>query len=345
MSRVVATLTTLAVFALLAAWLLLPRERSGHQAGRDAPAPLPTASVAPPRTDPAPAQTATAAVASSAQHIAALRARLAHSSLRGTTRDGEIRFDEEGVLRIDAALRRAFDWYLSLSGEFDPDAIRDLLFADSRDAHGEVTAQQVLLWFDRYVGLRAELAGSALSPDTATRLAQVVAARRRWLGAASEAMFGEEHADVAHTLERQAILADEAIDATQREARLDALDAARPPRARLAERDATAALLVEEQTRQFEHLGLDAASRHSERAALWGEDAADRLARLDRERSAWDARIAVYQHERDALARDARLDAAARASAIVALRERSFSPQERLRIEALEAIGALRPGG
>jgi lipase chaperone LimK len=344
MNRVPALVALLAL-ALFATWWWLPRDPSPS-----APAPRADAvaivpdEVSSDPTPPAPVARA-AARQPSPDRIALLRDRLARSSLRGTTRDGDIGFDERGALHVDAALRRAFDWYLSLSGEFDPDAIRDLLHADVVDAQGEAAAQQVLLWFDRYVGLRAELAATALSSDTATRLAQVSAARRRWFGAAADAMFGDEHTEVAHTLQRRAILADDSLDAAQREARLDALDAARPPTARESERDATAALLVEEQGRQFEHLGLDAATRHAERAALWGEAAADRLAQLDRERSAWDARIAAYQRERDALARDARLDAAARAQAITALRERSFGPEERVRIEALEAIGALRPGG
>jgi lipase chaperone LimK len=345
MSRIVATGAALVVLAVLAAWLLTRREPDGIDGDVASPAvvaaapgrsiPPGTAPEAPPRSQsPSPPQ-----------RIASLRERLAQSSLRGTTRDGEVRLDPSGMVHVDAALRRAFDWYLSLSGEFDADAIRDLLFADMLDAYGEPAAQQILLWFDRYVGLRAELAGTALSPDAATRLAQVIAARRRWFGAAAEAMFGDEHAEVAHTLQRQAILTDDTLDAAQRDARLDALEAARPPSAIQAERDATSALLVEEQSRQFEQLGLDAATRHAERAALWGEDAADRLAQLDRERRAWDTRIGSYVREREAIARDARLDAAARAEAFARLRERSFTPEERVRIEALEQIGALRPGG
>ena len=80
---------------------------------------------------------------------------------------------------------------------------------------------------------------------------------------------------------------------------------------------------------------------NAERAALWGADAAARLAALDRQRADWDRRVAAYGSERDHLNQGNRSDAD-RALAVTQLRERRFTdPSERQRVEALEAVGAL----
>lgn len=283
-----------------------------------------------------------------AEHDAAslerLRARLARSSLRGAQVDGELVFDEAGRVRPDAGLRRVFDHFLSLTGEFAPDEITALLLDHVRQRHGERAAQEIAGWFDRYVGLRAELAGATLADDLAVRLSQLQEARRRWFGAAAEALFGEEEAQIAHTLARRAVLADAALAPALREAELARLEASRPAAQRLVEREASAALLAEEQSRQFESDGTDAATRAAERSALFGPEAAQRLAALDVQRAAWDRRVADYLAARDRIRSDRRYDEAARRRALHQLLSTRFDPHERLRIEALEGVGAL-PGG
>jgi lipase chaperone LimK len=279
-----------------------------------------------------------------ARNLERLRARLARSSLRGAQVDGALVFDEAGRVRPDAGLRRLFDHFLSLTGEFAADEIAALLLDHVRQRHGDAATLEVAEWFDRYVGLRAELAGGALSDDLAARLQQLRDARRRWFGGAADAMFGEEEAQVAHTLARRAVLEDAALTPAQREAELAHLEARRPEAQRLGERDATAAVLAEEQSRQFESDGTDAATRAAERSALFGAEAAQRLAALDGQRAAWDRRVADYLSARDLIRTDRRYDDAGRQRALQQLLATRFDPNERLRIEALEGIGAL-PGG
>jgi lipase chaperone LimK len=281
-----------------------------------------------------------------ADPIERLRDRLAASSLRGAEADGEVSFDADGRVRADAGLRRLFDHFLSLSGEFAPQDITALLLDHVRRLHGEQAALEVAEWFDRYVGLRAELAGARLPDELASRLAQLQAARRRWLGDdAAAAMFGEEDAHIAYTLARRALQEDPGLDAAQRERALDELEAARPAALRQAEREATAALLAEEQTRQLDALGADAALRASERSELWGPDAARRLAQLDAQRDEWARRIADYVQARERVRSDANLDSASRGRALRELLDARFDANERLRIEALESVGALPSGG
>lgn len=277
--------------------------------------------------------------------ITALRARLEGSSLRGATADGAITLDAHGGLVLDVGLVRRFDHYLSLIGEFTLDELRLLLQADLQRDHDARVAAAAIDAFDRYLGLRAELHAARLSDDLDTRFAQLQALRRKWFGTEADAMFGDEEAHTAYTLARRAVQQDARLDESARATRLAELDTQRSATERAAQRDATAVVLAEEQSRQFEQLGVDAATREAERRALWGEEAAQRLAALDREREFWDERVTDYIRERERIRNDARLDAHARMRALTDLQHRLFSPEELVRIQSLEAIGALRPGG
>ncbi len=335
------------MFAGAAWWWAVTRDSATNRAvsvttRQAAPVTVPAAEE---KHEPQAEQIPTATTPQNTLRLTELRHRLQQSSLRGTTRDGDIAFDAGGRLVLDANLRRRFDYYLALSGEFSDIDIRTLLLGDVADAHGASAAAEVAEAFDRYLDLRADLAHSRMSTDLAERFEQVRAARRTWFGDDADAMFGDEEAHVAYTLERQALEASDELDDAERRSRLDQLEARRPATERAVQRDASAALLVAEQTRQLDALGADATDRHAERAELWGEQAADRLARLDRERADWDRRLAGYARSRAALIADSTLDASTRAAALDRLRRESFAPTERLRVEALEAVGALPATG
>ena len=316
------------------------------RAGSEAPVPPAIAQDAPASTPDVAGngvQVDPSALPAASTPVDALRARLATSSLRGAAPDGGVTLDAAGRVVPDAALRRLFDWYLTLTGEFAADEIRTLLLADIAVRHGDVAAADAADLFAAYVGMRAELSRGDLSPDLAVRLAQVKAAHRRWFGEHAEAMFGDEEAALAYTVERRALLADATLSPEDRAARLRALEQTRPAHQRAAETDATSAQLADEQTRQLEEDGADAATRHAERAALWGDAAADRLAALDAQRSAWDGRVAAYAAARRHVLADPSLDATARDRRLAALLG-GFDAAERRRLEALAAVGALPTG-
>lgn len=274
-----------------------------------------------------------------------LRKRYARSSLRGTHPDGEIALDPFGQLQLDAGLVHRFEHFLSLIGEFGLADIRDLLQAQLQDEFGDAVAAQAIDAFDRYLALREEIAATELADDLGVRLEQLRALRREHFGAAADTMFGAEEAEIAYSIARREVLRDASMSSAERSAALAALDAARDPQQRALQRDATAPQLVDEQTRQFDVLNTDPATRNAERSALWGDEAAQRLAALDTERAAWDARVAAYQFERDRLLARPDLSQAARQRQIDTLRAGRFDGVERQRIEALEAVGALPPGG
>ena len=266
------------------------------------------------------------------------------ASLRDSEPDGAVTLDAAGRVRASLELRRLFDYFLSAIGEIDLASIRALLLEHVRGLHGEGIAADVAALFDRYIAYQQSLAAmpAPAAESLRERLQRVHDLRRQLLDdATAEAFFGDEERYTAYTLERRDVLGDHALDEAARAQRLAELDAQLSPGQRAQMQEANTAVLVDEQNRQFDALRLDPAQRQAERAALFGTEAAQRLAAADAEQAAWDARVASYRQARDAIRADARFDGAQRERALANLRARSFDAAERRRIESLEAVRAL----
>lgn len=309
------------VVALLAA-LWLPRTQVAASAAGNAEAAIPMPAAGP-------------ATSSS------LLERWRHSSQRGSEVDGTLSFDANGQLRVDADLRRLLDYALTLQGEFSIDEIRALLLHWVTERHGDSRAALVAEQFERYLALKQAEAGLAGIVDLDQRLAALIALREQHFGADADAMFGDDEAYAAHTLQRLAIQRDASLSDQERASALHELDSTRSRQAREADRTSMSAVTAAEQERQAAAGLLSAEQLHRERTALWGQEAAGRLATLDAERAAWDTRIASYSAARDRLAADASLSPAARQDAIASLLQQRFNANERRRIASLEAVGAL----
>lgn len=267
------------------------------------------------------------------------------SSLRDTEIDGGVTLDANGKVVIDLGMRRLFDYYLSLVGERDIIQIRQLLKDHLLAEYSQANAGQVLLHFDRYTDYLKALTelniGSLANPEA--RLAQVSALRKKMLGdAMALAFFAEEEALAALTLKRMAIANDKTLSGSEKDKLLAELDHSANYSART---EADTAALIMEQTRQLDALQLSEAQRNAEREALWGKEAAARLARLDQQRAQWDARIEQYLQARSRIDANRGLSDVARAQAIANLRAQQFNDAEQRRIASLEAIGQLKPGG
>lgn len=267
------------------------------------------------------------------------------SSLRGTEVDGGASFDASGELVLDLALRRLFDYHLSLIGERDLLQIRQLLADYLLGRFDPRKTASVLGYFDRYAAYLQRLGESKIgeSADPQQRLADAMALRRQMLGdAMATAFFAEEEALAALTLKRMDIAGDATLTAAQKSEQLAALDRSVGYTARA---DADTASVVAAQDRRFDSAQSSPDERAAEREALWGKEAAQRLAQLDDERARWDARVEQYLYARSRIDADRSLSAAARAQALATLRAQRFDAAEQRRIASLEAIGQLKPGG
>ncbi|TMQ26981.1 MAG: lipase chaperone, partial [Deltaproteobacteria bacterium] len=156
----------------------------------------------------------------------------------------------------------------------------------------------------------------------------------------ARAFFADEEAATYAALSRRAVLTDTTLSAAERDRRLADIDAQLPAAVREARAAATAPL--DEMTREqaMRATGASEPEIAAARTAALGAEAAARLADLDRARAAWDARLARFRAARAALLADPGLDDAERQRRIAELVARSFTAEERIRVDALDRISA-----
>jgi lipase chaperone LimK len=204
-------------------------------------------------------------------------------------------------------------------------------------------AAEAALLLDRYLEYReraaALVASGELSGDLGERLSGLRALRREVLGERdAAALFGDEEAeDAAALAERSLALAGD-LTPEERERRRASLEAQLPERLKATREEATAPLrLARDEAALREAGGTDADVRVL-REGYFGAEAADRLSALDAQRREWTRRVEEFRAARQAIEADAALSASARAEAVAALLEKSFTPTEQLRVRALEGI-------
>lgn len=263
-------------------------------------------------------------------------------SLAGAGIDGGVNLDGNGRLIPDLALRRLFDQLLSLVGERPLDEIRALLATQLDALTTPEGKRQALAAFQRYLKYLGEVDSAAArlaELPLRERLAALSELRLQHLGSEmADAFFGDEEAYQRYTLDRRELAEDTAIGAEERAARERELLAELPPAMReplLAQQRVEADLA---DAAAIDSLAADAQERFRLRRERYGEEAAARMELLDRERVAWEARLAAYRAERE---RVARLDAGTRGRALDEYLARHFSETEQRRIRSLQDIGEL----
>ena len=268
---------------------------------------------------------------------------LAITSLAGTTPDGAATAAPDQSLVLDPALIRLFDYWLTTVGERPIAAIRSDVEHDLDGRLGPLAARQAKDLFSRYVQFRTTLKGQRPAKPTGRSvdmlregLRMMLAVRATYFtDAESQALFGPQDAEASAALARMAIEQDPALDAQARRERLAALDARLPASVR-AEREAPLAVVhLEEAAQQLRAQGGSEDAVYRMRAAATSPEAANRLADLDRDEAAWQARIAAYQSQRGTVLSAPGSDAD-RAAAMTALRNRLFTPEEQRRLAAYE---------
>ena len=196
-------------------------------------------------------------------------------------------------------------------------------------------ATRALALAERYVDYRVALGTlKAPRPDDPTALRNSLSARERlreryFDPEEHEALFERESALDRYTLARLEIQHNTGLTAEEKARALKDAEAELPPEQRADRAHAVAHLGAAVQTQGFEARGVDDRTRYQLRSATYGTDAAQALARLDQEERAWNQKLDDY--------------AAAMAQAhdpgqMQALRERLFTPQEQLRLEAALAL-------
>ena len=263
-------------------------------------------------------------------------------SLADTEIDGSVDLDANGQLIPSLSLRRLFDQVLSSVGELSITQIRQLLATRLDQLTTPEGKTQALAAFERYLRyLKAvDTAANRLNElPFRERLAALSELRRQHLGTdMAEAFFADEEAYQRYTLDRRDLAEQTGLTPEERAARerelLQALpESAREPYVQQLKTDADIA-----DAEAIDTSSSNPDERYRLRSERFGEEAAARMELLDRERNAWDQRVAAYQRER---ARWQSAEAAAREAALSAYLTAHFSEAEQRRIRSLEDVGGL----
>lgn len=266
------------------------------------------------------------------------------ASQAGTEVDGRAQGSGER-LRIDAELRRLFDYHLSSQGERSLDAIIALVERDLDARLAPAAAAEAKRLFRRYLDFKRALialdADPALKGDApATARARLDAMRKLrrqfFSGEEDQALFGWEDRYDDDALARMQLQQDGSLDVKEKQRRLAELDAALPPEMLAARQQPVQFLALDQSVQAARAAGADDAAVFRMRAANVGEAAATRLAALDRDEAVWRGRIEQYRQSLAAIHADAALDETARAAAVERLQAAGFSAEERLRLKAYE---------
>lgn len=236
-------------------------------------------------------------------------------------------------------LRDTLEALLHAAGDApDPEALKQRLDALVGQHFPPALATRALALARRYVDYRVAL-GRLKAPADLTdprALHDAMEARRTvrlqyFDGDEYDALFAREAELDQHMLARLEIERNSALTAEQKRTALQDAEAGLSTEQRAQRAEAVAHVGVAEQTAAFNAQAVDERTRHAQRSAQYGEEAAQRLAQLDRQEQDWQSRLDQYQRARDAAPDPARLQQ---------LRGELFSPQEQLRIDAALALRA-----
>ena len=259
-------------------------------------------------------------------------------SMEDTTPDGQLQLTAEGQLVVDAELGHLFDYYLAGLGEKDLQAITSEIERELERRLAPGVAAQAKRLLARYLGYKRALAGAEqglgasgdLVKAARARLAAKQQLRPGFFSAAESAgLFGLADAYDADALARLELAHDARLTPAQRATRLAALDKQLPAAMREDREAPTKVLRVEESAQKLRAAGAGDDEIHRLRAAAFSPEAANRLAEVDREEAAWQARIKQYQAQRAVLA--------SRPEPVLQqLRDQYFSLEEQRRLPAYE---------
>lgn len=257
--------------------------------------------------------------------------------------------DNDGDLRPTPDVRRLFDFYLAGLTDEPLELVMTRIQQALSDELGDQpqALAQARNLLTRYIDYRLaldDLAG-ATPPRLATGAFDLEALRQRQqqLQALREnrfnndersAFFALESRQDEHLLTYMEIAQHPGLQEDQQAQALAALEHSLPAELRQLRQRVTSHAELYQHTRQLRDQGASPAELYQFRAQTLGDNAAARLAELDRERQHWRQRLDTFVADRNRL-RQSELPPAAQQAAIDQLIEQRFSATEALRVRAL----------
>ncbi|TWO70745.1 lipase chaperone [Caenimonas sedimenti] len=262
-----------------------------------------------------------------------------HASMRGTpiaTRSGGQAASGPVDHFLAPGLRFQLEALWLEAGEVgDPATLKQRLLAlvpRHFSANDAVRAAQLL---ERYVDYRVALSGLKPPADWSDphALRQALEARqkvraRHFTPEEHDALFAQEEELDRYTLARIEIERNTQLGAAQKDTALRDAERQLGAEHRAVRAEAVQHIAAAAQTASLDAQGAGDVERHAQRRALYGDAAAHNLAQLDREEREWQGRLSEYAAARQSQSQPQ----------LEATRQRLFTPQEQLRLDAALAL-------
>ena len=246
------------------------------------------------------------------------------------SQDGSATEDGPGVLRINASLLDLFDAVIEAAPDRlnKPALLQQIASALAAQPLSPASRQRGADLFGRYVDYRAGLArvhapamGDVTTPQSLlvslqSTLRQRDQIRTLYFSPLEIAgLFGAADALDTARLQQMQLQQDPHLSDAERKARLAGVIASLPAAVQHARQQASLQITALEQTAALRAAGASADEIYRQRAADYGEAAAQRMAQLDTEQAQWSARLIGYQAFQQQLAAETNPDKRAQADA------------------------------
>lgn len=270
-------------------------------------------------------------------------------SLRLTQIDGELEVDSEGNLIISGQIKNLFDYFLMTLGEEELDEILLRINAHLSSQLKEPALSQAKTVLTQYIDYKSNMVALNESySDQADLLGGEFEKLQRQLDMQArlrrevmdpdivQAFFEFDEEYDQWSLDRLKIGADETLSIDERNQLLSQMDKQLPEDVRLLKEG-------KYQPQEFRQLqDTQTFASEEEKYTFYqqelGEEAAQRLQRLDETRQQWQARLDDYFTQKQSILSVEGLDQSDKNTAVIDLKESLFSENEQRRLIALEQM-------
>ena len=202
-------------------------------------------------------------------------------------------------------------------------------------------ATRALALLERYVDYRQAFGqlSAPTEPNDPSAMRSALQARQRirqrhFAPEEYEALFGQDERLDQFTLARLEVERQTGSTDLQKRGALQTAEQALDPAQHAQRAEAVAHLGVQSQTAAFESAGASAPERFAQRNAQYGTEVATRLSQLDTDNLQWQNSLDQYAQARAGLGLGGSSSTTEQSQALVQLRQKLFTPEQQLRVEA-----------
>jgi lipase chaperone LimK len=275
-------------------------------------------------------------------------------SLIDTRVDGDLAIDADGRLIISLDIMQMFDYFLSAAGEEPMETIIGRIEEHIREMVPPDAAKEALNILNSYLlykqGLYAlenqypvhTFDGNLTAPNIVQIkdvLEQRREIRRRYMQPeVVDAFFGEEEMYEQFTMGRLEIQTNNDLTTDEKVTAIEQLEQEFPDDITEDSRKAAEYQAMIREIDILKKQGGNAEEIYELRQNVFGEDAADRLVRLDEKRAIWQSRIDTYVKSRQEVMNAPELSEEEKQQHSEELRQKSFTDRELVRVDAILRI-------